>query len=81
VIHNVTTGRWLAFGLALAGGDSLVVDTAARTVRLNGASRRAVLKPGSAWFGVPPGQTVVNFGAVHTDASATLSASWQDAWI
>ncbi|HZN17198.1 MAG TPA: hypothetical protein VFB84_03260 [Micromonosporaceae bacterium] len=81
VIRDAGSGRWLGFGLRLYGGDVLVVDVAARTVRLNGASRRAALLPGSTWFGLAPGSTGVDFGALRTDTPAVLSASWRDAWI
>lgn len=81
VVRRTGTGEQLGFGLALADGDVLVVDVAARTVRLNGASRRAALLPGSTWFGLSPGNTGVEFDAHRTDAPATLSASWRDAWI
>jgi hypothetical protein len=80
-IRNVSTGSWLAFGLRLADGDELVVDVAARTVRLGGASRRAALLPGSRWFGLPPGDTAVTFDALRTDTSALLAVTWPDAWI
>jgi hypothetical protein len=81
LIRSATTGRSLGFGLSLTGGDVLVVDVAARTIRLNGASRRAALLPGSTWFGVPPGNTAVEFDAQRTDTPAVLAAAWRDAWI
>lgn len=81
VIRNAATGQSLGFTLALAGGDVLVVDVAARTIRLNGASRRAALRPGSTWFGIPPGSTGVEFDALRTDTPAVLSVAWRDAWI
>ncbi|MFL6072743.1 MAG: phage distal tail protein [Mycobacteriales bacterium] len=83
-IRNASTGEWLAFGLSLAGGDTLWVDTAARTVRLgapDGPSRRAALLAGSSWFGLPPGRTTVTFDARRTDTPAVLAVSWRDAWI
>lgn len=81
VIRHATSGQALGFGLSLLEGDVLVVDVAARTIRLNGASRRAALLPGSAWFGLAPGTTGVEFDAVRTDTPAVLSATWRDAWI
>jgi len=81
IIRDAGTGRWLGFGLSLYGGDVLVIDVAARTVRLNGASRRAALLPGSTWFGLAPGSTGVGFDALRTDTPAVLSAAWRDAWI
>jgi hypothetical protein len=81
VIRNAGTGDSLGFGLPLYGGDVLVVDVAARTIRLNGASRRAALLPGSTWFGLPPGSTGVEFDAQRTDTPAVLQAAWRDAWL
>jgi Phage tail protein len=81
VVRNVGTGQVLGFGLSMAGGDVLVVDAAARTIRLNGASRRAALLPGSTWFGLPAGTTGIEFDALRADAPAVLSATWRDAWI
>jgi hypothetical protein len=81
VIRNPVTGERLEFSLTLVEGDLLSVDTAARTVIYNQASRRAALVPGSRWFGVKPGATTVTFGAFDETASATLTASWHDAWI
>jgi hypothetical protein len=80
-IRSASTGRWLAFALQLADGDQLVVDAAARTVRLGGASRRASLSSGSRWFGLAAGLTEVTFDALRTDTPATLSVTWRDAWI
>lgn len=81
VIRKASTGESLGFGLSLFGGDVLVVDVAAHTIRLNGASRRATLLPGSTWFGLAPGNTGVEFDAQRTDVPAVLSAAWRDAWI
>ncbi|MCK2236446.1 MULTISPECIES: phage tail domain-containing protein [unclassified Crossiella] len=82
VITQRGTGARLAFDLDLATGELLEIDTAARTVRLGAASRRAALAPGSTWFGLPPGQTAVAFTA-HQDRNDTarLTAHWRDAWV
>lgn len=81
VIRNDATGERLVFALSLTEGDVLVVDTAARTVFLGGASRRAALLPTSTWFGLPPGNTTIGFSAFDNTASGTLTVSWRDAWI
>jgi hypothetical protein len=79
--NNSGVGKRLAFGLRLGVNDTLTVDVAARTVRLGGASRRSALLPGSSWFGLPPGTTVIGFDAQDPTESATLTAVWRDAWI
>jgi hypothetical protein len=81
VIRNDSTGERLAFSLSLAEGDTLVIDTAARTVFLGGASRRAALLPRSNWFSFPPGSTTIGFSAFDNSASGRLTVSWRDAWI
>jgi len=81
VIRNDSTGERLAFSLSLFAGDALVVDVAARTVFLGGASRRSALLPRSSWFGLPPGATTIGFDAFDETAAGTLTASWRDAWI
>lgn len=81
VIRNDSTGEWLAFGLTLLAGDNLVVDVAARTVRLGGASRRSTLLPQSTWFGLPPGETTIGFDAFNREQPAVLTVMWRDAWI
>jgi hypothetical protein len=79
-IVNQNTGQRLTFSLTL-GSETLVVDTAARTVLLGDASRRSTLEPGSAWFTLPPGTTSVVFEAADNSAAAQLTASWRDTWI
>ena len=50
-IENTTLGKELSFDIVLGASDQLVVDTAARTVVLNGtASRYNTLTPDSEWF-------------------------------
>ena len=79
-IVNQNTGERLAFSLTL-GGETLFVDTAARTVMLGGASRRSTLEPGSTWFSLPPGSTTVAFAADESTDTARLIAYWRDTWI
>lgn len=84
VVRNDSTGQRLAFGHPLERlleGDTLVVDVAARTVWLGGASRRAALLPGSSWFGLPPGSTAIGFDALNPQESGVLTAVWRDAWV
>lgn len=65
--------------VTLAAGQWLDVDTAARTVYLNGtASRRGNASGG--WPVLPPGTHDLAFDASAYDASAQLTASWRDAW-
>jgi Phage tail protein len=81
VIRNNSAGKWLGFGLRLLNGDTLVVDAAARTVRLGDASRRAAVLPHSTWFGLLPGRTAIGFDAMNVEETGVLTVTWRDAWI
>jgi hypothetical protein len=74
------TSATLVFDLDLAAGQWLDVDTAARTVRLNGtASRRG--KTIGDWPVLLPGAGEVSFGALTYNPLARLAVAWRDAWI
>ena len=81
------TGQFLKFNITLGSTDTLVVDTGARTVQLDGSSYRFnTVATGSTWFGIPP-STVANptwsIGVSSSDSSAVaavFSAAWHDAW-
>ncbi|HEX6468497.1 MAG TPA: hypothetical protein VF069_05325 [Streptosporangiaceae bacterium] len=82
VITDTVTGAELVFALDLQAGETLDVDTDARTVLLQGtASRRAALLPSSRWFPLRPGTTQVAFRAAEFDAAALLTVEWHDAWM
>lgn len=75
------TGQTLSFNITLNTGDTLTVDTDLKTVVLNGtASRRSTLNAGSAWFGLPPGTSHVQFNASAFTASQ-LTAAYRSAWV
>ena len=82
VILNTATGQRLALsGLTIDAGQTLTLDTDARTVMLQGvASRRGKLTADSAWFGLRPGATPIAFQASTYDVNANLSAAWRSAW-
>jgi hypothetical protein len=74
---GVTT---LRLALTLTSGQWVDVDTAARTVYLNGtASRRGAASGG--WPVLGPGGGEVAFDAAVFDPAASLSVSWRDAWV
>lgn len=78
VIMNDTISAEMDFNIDLALGETLVVDTRYRTVRLNGtANRRALMtKPG--WFMLQPGDNFIRFRG--TAGSGTLSVAYRSAW-
>lgn len=82
VIIDTDTGERLALsGLTVDAGQTLVLDTDARTVLLAGvASRRGALTADSTWFPLRPGMNRLAFQASSYDAGANLAAAWRSAW-
>jgi hypothetical protein len=79
-LENITTGETLAFVGTVATGETLVVDSLARSVLLNGtASRYSWLVVGSQWFGVQPGANAIRLAG--TSGSGSVSFSFRSAWI
>lgn len=73
------TGQRVAMQGTVNSGETLVLDSQARTILLNGtASRYSWLQAGSQWFDLAPGSNQVQFGA--TSGSGTLSLAWRSAW-
>jgi len=72
----------LSFFLDLGVGQYLDVDTAARTVYLQGtASRRGFAAASDlGWPILPPGTSELAFFASTYDAAALLQVFWRDAW-
>lgn len=82
VIDNITTGLTLQLGITLASGDSLVLDTNARSVILNGtASRTSALLVGSAWWSFPPGTTLLRFRNSGGFTASVLTVTFRSAWL
>jgi hypothetical protein len=82
-IENVTTGQSISLNITLGPSDTLTIDFDAHTVFLNGTgSRYAAVIPGSTFFELPPGTSLVEF--FSQDASptgATLTLTWSSAWL
>lgn len=79
IILNETAGRELKFNITLAVDETLVIDTAARTVLLNGSvNRRNALEDGN-WFFFQKGMTFIRFRAA-TMTSANLNVQYRHAW-
>lgn len=76
-----STVKQLAYGDTLVTGDSLVIDTDAHTVTLNGTvSRRRYLS--GTWPEIPPGATVtVQWVASAPSPTALLTGTCRSAWM
>lgn len=67
-------------GASLAAGETLVLDSAARTVLLNGsASRFSWLSSLSQWFTLEPGANALQFNAAS--GSGSCQVAFRDAWL
>lgn len=77
VVRSRLTGRSQWFDLDVLPGQELVVDQDARSVRLNGVSRRGAMR--GDWLSPVPGDSFV-FDAGSFDEAARMTVSWSDAW-
>lgn len=79
-ITNETTGQTISFTTSVADGEYLLVDTAARSVLLNGtASRYNTIDAASVWFDLAPGTNSILFTGQVFDPDALLTATWRSA--
>lgn len=79
-VTNATTGQSIAFGLTMATGDKLVIDTDFRSATYTtsgstiASSRLGSLTAGSTWFTLAPGSSTIQF---QTQDSAVVAATLQ----
>jgi hypothetical protein len=81
VVFVTDTGdvQRLQLNIVLEAGQTLVIDTAERTVLLNGeVSRRG--QASGIFPLLPPGTHEISMTAAIFDASASLEACWRSAW-
>ena len=80
LIHNGLGGE-LELGITVANGDFLVLDSASRTVLLNGtADRYYTLAADSVWFDLEPGDNYISFRGATTDVGS-ITATYRSAWV
>ncbi|MFG2916262.1 phage distal tail protein [Kitasatospora sp. NPDC048298] len=80
-ILNRTTGERIMVQLAVPTAEVLTIDTKARAVRLNGASRYGALSPDSVWFPLRPGTVRLEFDDLLGDKARGADVRWRAAWI
>ena len=81
-ITNLDTGQRLAFDptFDVPAGQTMTIDSDAKTVFLTGVSRRDRLFVAE-WFAIAPGSVNVRFSAISAfDVAASLTAQWREAW-
>lgn len=79
VIRNVTYSLELVFNVVLATGQSLVINTQYKTVRLDGTTnyRHTLEEPN--WFYLEPGDTFIEYNALSGTGSS-LDIRYRSAW-
>jgi len=81
-VENLSTGEILSFTGTISAGTYYIVNTADRTVLLNGtASRYSELDAASTWLQLRPGVNDLQFRADAFHADASLTATWRSAFI
>jgi hypothetical protein len=77
---NASTGQAVQINLSLVAGDVLIVDTASRAVRLNGANRNTALDISSSFFNVQPGGTSIRFSSSDATSAGVLTVFTLDTY-
>ena len=78
-LDDSASGNYLLVS-SLGAGEFVTLDHRLHRVLFMGyAPKRQLLGPGSEWFGIPPGGSVVVFGA-STYTSASVSMTWRAAY-
>lgn len=78
-IEHVGLSRQLRFTGEIVAGEFLVIDSAAKSVLLNGTASRYGWLTKAQWFDLPAGASQINFRAAA--GSGVMQWSWRDAWI
>jgi hypothetical protein len=82
-IYNASTDQRISFAYTLAAGETLVVDTLNRTVKLNGVTDRysALDFTNTEWWPLIPGINDIRLAFASYSAGATLKVDWRHAWL
>lgn len=77
-IEDETTGESIVVSTALSAGQTLVIDTRHRSVKLNDVETRSMISTSSDWMYLDAG---VNDIVVSNATNATVTLRWQSAWV
>lgn len=72
-------GGTFALNMTLGAGDQVIADMQARSVTLQGQSRRSMVVQGSSWWALQPGVNTIYVGA--DSGAGTAAVQWRDAWV
>ena len=86
-ISNITTGQAIQFGVTMASGDKLIIDTDLQTATYynsgssSGYSVMATIQQGWSWWSLGPGANTIEFTSTDaTSVAGTLSIDWASAY-
>jgi hypothetical protein len=80
-VQNLTTGAYMSLTLAIAAGQSVVVDMANRTVILGGFTNRISAKAaGSTFWSLQPGANTLRLTTSVSGEGGSASVSYRDAY-
>jgi hypothetical protein len=79
-IRSETAEREIALDLDVAGGDYLIIDTATRSVLLNGTASRYSSLTAAEWFDLQPGANEIRFTGTSA-ATPTATITYRSAWL
>jgi hypothetical protein len=78
-ILNDTTGTEMQFAITVESGETLVVDTKYRTVKLDGTSNRRNTLVAPTWFHLDPGDNFLRYLA-ESGGSTPMDVQYRHAW-
>lgn len=76
---NFTSGQELRIGVTVASGRTLVLDSAVRSVLLDGTSSRRGNVSGQ-WWQLAPGNNLIGWFSETASGTATFQVTYRDAW-
>lgn len=79
-ILNDTLSKEMQFNITLSAGETLVVDTKNKTVRLNGTTNRRNTLVAPTWFYLAPGDNSIRYRAESADPTSYLEIVFSPAW-
>lgn len=79
-ILDETYGHTLVFNIILAAGETLVINTQYKTVKLNGTLTRRNTLATPDWFYLQTGSTFIKYRAISGSAPSSLDIRFRPAW-
>lgn len=71
-ILNKNTGEYFQVNQVTGPGDEIIIDIPRKLIFLNGTSILNAKDPGSTWFSIDPGQTIISYSTGSTSDTGTM---------